>query len=144
MKMNFVKLICFLLVISFSIGCAKKESNLPESKTDNTESIKEIAFSPEIFDEWAKTVITTKFGSVTEYSIKEVNIKSIDQFKIAEVIATVAGNDFNYFVMTPATFVEQPQIDKYILRPLDFENANGRILVFAKGETSAHTDITYA
>lgn len=143
MKNNLIKFICFL-VVCFMVGCAKKESNLPESKTDNTASIKEIASAQEIFNDWAKTVITTKYGSVVEYSIKEVNIKSIDQFKIAEVVATVAGNDFNYFVMTPATFVEQPQIDKYVLRPLDLENANGRILVFATGETSAHTDITYA
>jgi hypothetical protein len=113
MKNNLVKFICFLAVC-FSISCAKKESNLPESKSDNTVSIKEIASSQEIFDDWAKTVIATKFGSVTEYSIKEVNIKPINQFKIAEVVATIEGNDFNYFIMMPATFVEQPQKDKYV------------------------------
>ena len=144
MKNLFVRISGCVLVFCFLFGCVKKQNEVSENTIDIPSQIKDIAASPEIFDEWAKTVITTKFGSVTEYSIKEVNIKSIDQFKIAEVVATVAGNEFNYFVMMPAAFVEQPKIDKYILRPLDLENAYGRILVFAKGETSAHTDITYA
>lgn len=143
MKNLFVRITGCLLIFCCLFSCVKKQNDVSANTIDISSQVKEIAVSQEVFDEWAKTVITTKFGSVSEYTIKEINIKSLDHFKIAEVVATIAGNDFNYFVMMPATFVEQPQIDKYVLRPLALENANGRVLVFAKGETSAHTDITY-
>jgi hypothetical protein len=143
MKSYLIKFVYFLAVACFSFGCAKKDSHINDNKSNIDVKIKEIASSPEAFDKWAKKVLTHKFGSTVDYSIEEINIKSIEQFKMAEVVLAVGDRRINYFLLMPASFVEPPLKDKYVLKPIFEMVSDVAILVFAIGETSDHTDIVY-
>ncbi|KAA2239075.1 hypothetical protein F0L74_22960 [Chitinophaga agrisoli] len=148
MKNNLLKIFYLLAVICLLFGCLKKENNISniKSKPDNSSidtKIKDIAVSQAAFDDMAKTILTEKFDTVVDYSIKQIDIKSIEQFKIAEVEITAAGSEFNYFILTPAVFKEKPQKEKYVLKPVTDMVSNARILVFAAGKPSARSDISY-